>query len=74
MKKPGIDRRKGQDRRRWHDTPKFPFPDSNMELVAEDRRRLPDRRLSNLSVDWDTDETETVDYGELGKVSCSTGL
>jgi len=73
MKKPTSERRKGQDRRHWRACPDFPFVDCNLELVTEDRRRLPDRRLSNLSVDWDSDQAEEVDYDDWSDIPRSTG-
>jgi len=73
MKKPTSDRRKGQDRRHWRAFPGLPFLDSNREMVTDDRRRLPDRRLSNLSVDWDSDEAEEVDYSGSGELPRSKG-
>lgn len=45
-------RRNHQDRRCRAGRKKFPFRDSGGELVSEDRRSLPDRRLSGIEVEW----------------------
>jgi hypothetical protein len=45
-------RRSQQDRRCRAGRTKFPFRDSGGELVSEDRRCLPDRRLSGIEVEW----------------------
>ena len=41
-----------QDRRCWAGKTKFPFRDSSGELVYENRRTQPDRRLSGIEVEW----------------------
>ncbi len=51
--KPGAnERRNGQDRRGWQSMPRVPFADSSGVLVTHDRRKRPDRRLSNIHVRW----------------------
>ena len=45
-------RRNRKDRRCWAGSKKLPLRDSSGELVREDRRRLPDRRLSGIEVEW----------------------
>ncbi|MBN1379975.1 MAG: hypothetical protein JXA04_12160 [Gammaproteobacteria bacterium] len=49
-------RRSGMDRRRHFIAPKFPFYDDNGNLVSNDRRNLPDRRLEGITVEWINDE------------------
>lgn len=46
------ERRSGHDRRGWETAPPMPFFDCRSVLVASDRRKLPDRRLSNIQVRW----------------------
>ena len=40
------------DRRRNPAKPRFPLKDSGGELVIEDRRIQPDRRLDGIEVEW----------------------
>ena len=46
------ERRSGEDRRGWQSMPQLPFTDSHGVVVTRDRRRIPDRRVSNISVAW----------------------
>lgn len=41
-----------KDRRNSRIRQKFPFWDRDNNLVTEDRRRVPDRRLDNIEVEW----------------------
>ncbi len=50
------EKRFGSDRRASFRNVKFPFQDSNGRLVACDRRVNPDRRLSNIKVEWITEK------------------
>jgi hypothetical protein len=52
----GSERRSGRDRRGWHPMPEAPFLDSNGVLVSRDRRKVPERRVSNIRVNWRADE------------------
>ena len=45
-------KRSRQDRRCRAGRTKFPFRDTSGEPVREDRRRLPDRRLSGIELEW----------------------
>jgi len=45
-------KRSRQDRRCWAGKTKFPVRDSSGELVYENRRTQPDRRLSGIEVEW----------------------
>jgi hypothetical protein len=48
-----IERRKRvTDRRRKSTAPDYPFMDSNGVKVMSDRRTMPDRRVSNIQVEW----------------------
>lgn len=47
----GTERRMGDDRRGWHPMPRPPFLDSLGQLVTSDRRRSPERRVSNIEVE-----------------------
>jgi len=49
-------RRRNDDRRQNNGTPSFPFKDSSGATIRECRRRIPDRRTSNIQVEW-IDET-----------------
>jgi hypothetical protein len=40
------------DRRRKSTAPVYPFVDSNGVKVMNDRRTMPDRRVSNIQVEW----------------------
>lgn len=40
------------DRRQDREMPRIPFKDSNGVTVTECRRRIPDRRLGNIHVEW----------------------
>jgi hypothetical protein len=48
-----LERRSGQDRRGWGNMPEPPFEDSNGRVVKNDRRHIPERRVSSLSINWD---------------------
>ncbi len=47
------ERRNNNDRRSSDVSPAFPFFDSEQTLVREDRRRIPDRRISNIEIQAD---------------------
>lgn len=49
------ERRSGLDRRVSEVAAKFPLIDSNGIYVVKDRRRIPDRRLNDIVVEWVTD-------------------
>ena len=40
------------NRRYKEDMPKVPFKDSNGATIHESRRRIPDRRIANIKVEW----------------------
>jgi len=40
------------DRRQDKDMPKAPFNDSNGATIMECRRKIPDRRIANIQVEW----------------------
>ena len=40
------------DRRHKADMPRVPFKDSNGATIKECRRKIPDRRLGNIQVEW----------------------
>jgi hypothetical protein len=40
------------DRRQCGVSPRFPMHDADNKLVKQDRRKLPDRRLSGIEVEW----------------------
>jgi hypothetical protein len=40
------------DRRHNHAMPRAPFKDSNGATIKECRRKIPDRRLGNIQVEW----------------------
>jgi hypothetical protein len=40
------------DRRHNFEMPRVPFKDSNGATITRNRRKIPDRRLSNLRRDW----------------------
>ena len=61
----GKNRRGGTDRRRHSATPRFPFYDSGGCLVAYDRRMLPDRRLTGMTIEWINEEDITVEFPNL---------
>ena len=49
------------DRREFRNMPEVPFVDSNGEMVAQDRRITPDRRLNNIHDEWhETQDTDTA--------------
>ncbi len=48
----GGEKRCGNDRRSWQSMPAVPFVDSNGQVVLEDRRKIADRRLDNIEVEW----------------------
>lgn len=58
------ERRLGSERRKHTTTPKFPFYDCSGILVAQDRRILPDRRLTGISVEWLTDQELILEWPE----------
>ena len=47
-----ICRRSLKDRRSWSNSQTIPFIDANGTEVTEDRRRIPDRRINNIEVEW----------------------
>ena len=47
-----TDRRFVEDRRSNHKMPDTPFTDSEGRKVRCDRRRMPDRRINNIQVEW----------------------
>jgi len=40
------------DRRQNNNMPGVPFKDSNGATIKECRRRIPDRRIANIQVEW----------------------
>ena len=40
------------DRRQNNVMPNIPFKDSNGSTIKESRRRIPDRRIANIQVEW----------------------
>jgi len=40
------------DRRHNYAMPRAPFKDSNGATIKECRRKIPDRRLGNIQVEW----------------------
>ena len=54
-----IDRRNRLDRRSAELSPAFPFFDSEQTLVREDRRRLPERRVSNIEIQGNEEAEST---------------
>lgn len=44
--------RSQRDRRSWQPMPPLPFKDYNGMVVTHDRRRVPERRLDNIVVEW----------------------
>ena len=40
------------DRRMNYDMPRVPFKDTNGATIKENRRAIPDRRISNIQVEW----------------------
>jgi hypothetical protein len=58
-----LERRSGNDRRGWGKMPEIPFEDSHGISVSKDRRLTPERRVSNMSIDWGAhypDQNETA--------------
>lgn len=49
-----LERRSGKDRRGWGSMPSTPFTDSKGSTVSKDRRVIPERRVSSMSIDWDS--------------------
>ena len=49
------------DRRENNAIPNFPFKDSNGVTVKKCRRKMPDRRIDNIQVEW-------VDEVEIGRL------
>ena len=45
-------RSQSDDRRQNNEAPRFPLKDSNGKLIRVCRRRIPDRRLHNIEVEW----------------------
>jgi len=40
------------DRRHEENMPRVPFKDSNGATIKECRRKIPDRRIANIQVEW----------------------
>ena len=40
------------DRRHNNDMPKVPFKDSKGATIKKSRRKIPDRRIGNIQVEW----------------------
>jgi hypothetical protein len=49
--------RRPGDRRQNDATPSFPSKDRDGETIKECRRKIPDRRINDIQVEW-IDETE----------------
>ena len=49
-----LDNKRSQtrDRRNYGQDKAFPLQDSNNRFVLADRRRVPDRRIHHIEVDW----------------------
>ena len=47
-----MDNRRVTERRKWTTQSIFPLFDSGNTLVREDRRKVPDRRLGNIELEW----------------------
>jgi hypothetical protein len=47
-----VQERNHTDRRCRAAAPRYPFRDSDGNLVRQDRRKLPDRRLDGIEVEW----------------------
>ena len=47
-----MQERNPSDRRCRTTARRYPFRDSNGDLVRQDRRKLPDRRLDGIEVEW----------------------
>ena len=48
-----INKRSQHDNRRQNDDMlKVPFKDGNRSTIKECRRRIPDRRIANIQVEW----------------------
>jgi hypothetical protein len=45
-------RSRSDDRRRYFEMPKVPFKDCNGDIVALERRYIPDRRIANIKAKW----------------------
>jgi hypothetical protein len=43
---------RSEDRRQNEGMPRVPFKDSNGETIKECRRKIPDRRIGNIQVEW----------------------
>lgn len=57
------DRRSSNDRRSFVTDREFPLKTKNGAVVTKDRRTLPDRRLSNISVEiTDLDDKEFAEF------------
>ena len=57
------DRRDKKDRRSFHAERDFPLKTKDGVIVTKDRRKTPDRRLSNISVEiTDLDEEEFTEF------------
>jgi len=48
----GNKRLQFSDRRHDKNMPKVPFKDSNGATIKECRRKIPDRRIDNIQVEW----------------------
>jgi len=47
------------DRRKFNDKELSPCREESGEIICEERRQSPDRRINNIHVEW-TDDTEIV--------------
>jgi hypothetical protein len=52
MKKMRDKRLEIHDRRQNKEMPKGPLKDSNGATIKESRRKIPDRRVGNIKVEW----------------------
>ena len=57
------ERREGGDRRNLHKSVSFPYKTKEGLVILKDRRKTPDRRLSNIEVeDSEIDEEEFFEF------------
>ena len=55
------DRRSSDDRRSLHRSVSFPYKTKEGLVILKDRRKIPDRRINNISVeDTEIDEEEFI--------------
>jgi len=47
-----ANRRGNKDRRQNKNTPSFPFKDGNGPTTSECRRKIPERRINAIQVEW----------------------